>query len=210
MLLTLPSPPHATSDLPTASKLRRIDFLGAFTLVLAVFSLIFGLDRGGNAAWSSPLAYGPLLAALVLSVAFAVIETTPALAAEPFAPKHIIANASLLGSYFTNFFASAAATCAILYGSLYAQAVHGKSATGAGAILIPGIFASVCGSVAAGIVIRRTGKYKALTVGATVAVVAGAGLIDGAVATPVAGGLTGVVIGASDGSYEIYVLTKFA
>ena len=30
------------------SKLRRIDFLGAFTLILAISSLLIGLDRGSN------------------------------------------------------------------------------------------------------------------------------------------------------------------
>src|SRR5882724_6584039 len=127
VLLTLHCPPHATSDLPISSKLRRIDFLGAFTLILAVFGLLFGLDRGGNTRWSSPLVYGPLLASLILSLAFAVIETTPALAAEPFAPKHIIANPSLLGSYLTNFFVFAAAMCTLFHSTLYAQAVYGKS-----------------------------------------------------------------------------------
>lgn len=30
------------------SKLRRVDFLGAFILVSAVFTLLLGLDRGSN------------------------------------------------------------------------------------------------------------------------------------------------------------------
>jgi MFS family permease len=32
-------------------KLKRIDFLGAFSLVFAVFTLLIGLDRGSNVSW---------------------------------------------------------------------------------------------------------------------------------------------------------------
>ena len=196
VLFMLHPPPHAPSDLPTASKLRRIDFLGAFTLVLAVFSLLVGLDRGGNTAWSSPLAYGPLLAALALALAFAAVETTPALAAEPFAPRHVVARASLLGSYLTNCCAFGAAMCTLFHAALYAQAVRGAGAAGAGALLVPGVFAGVCGSLGAGVAMQRTGRYKRLTVGAAAAVLAGTALIDGVLAAR-AGGVGGVVAGAS-------------
>jgi len=33
------------------SKLGKIDFLGAFTLITAVICLLVGFDRGGNVAW---------------------------------------------------------------------------------------------------------------------------------------------------------------
>lgn len=37
-----------TDDAEWKVKLRRVDFLGAFILVAAVFTLLLGLDRGGN------------------------------------------------------------------------------------------------------------------------------------------------------------------
>ncbi|KAF8530799.1 major facilitator superfamily domain-containing protein [Gautieria morchelliformis] len=150
VLLALRTPTPAALSLSIKSKLRRIDFLGAFTLVIAIFSLLLGLDRGSNISWSSPTTLGSFSAFCFLTVAFAVIETTPWLAKEPFAPKRIMANASLLGSYLTNFFIFAASVCSLFHVSLYAQAVRGKSAAGAAATLLPCILAGVSGSLLAG------------------------------------------------------------
>ena len=131
-------------------------------------------------------------------VAFINIESNPRLAKEPFAPKHIMTNSSLLGSYLTNFFGFAAAMCSTFHVVLYAQAVRGTSAAGAAAILLAPILAGVCGSLVSGIVMQRTGKYKRLTVGAEMSVVSGLSLINVVVALSPAWSLIGISIGTSD------------
>ncbi|KAF8526658.1 MFS general substrate transporter [Hysterangium stoloniferum] len=183
---------HATS---LADKLRRIDFLGAITLVLAVFTLLLGLDHGSNVSWTSSWSYGPLATALVASFIFALVESTPSLAKEPFAPKHIMVNPSLLGSYLANFFAIGATMATMFLIALYAQAVNGKTSSEAGIILIPGIFSAVAGSLFSGIIMQRTGRYWALTIAAGAVMVIGSLLIVTMAALSRTWSLTGIVAG---------------
>lgn len=178
VILALHLPPLPQSTDTSTSKFRRIDFLGAFTLIAAVFLILFGLDRGSNVSWSSPLCYGPLVSGLIFFIIFGFVEVTPSLAKEPFAPKHIIVNRDLIGSYLTNFFSFAASQATIFHVSLYAQAVRKKTASGTGAVLIPAIFAGVTGSLLAGVIMQRTGKYKLLTTMSMVSMLSGISLID--------------------------------
>ncbi|KAG4435853.1 hypothetical protein IFR05_008679 [Cadophora sp. M221] len=150
-----PSTPH------TLSKLRQIDFLGALTLILAISSLLIGLDLGSNKSWTSPLTLTFLLISLPLFFIFIHIEIS--IATHPFAPGHIIFSASLFASYLCNFFALAAHMGSIFYIPLYMQAVDGMSATSAGMRFIPVMACSVSGSLFGGKVMQRTGKYYWLT-----------------------------------------------
>ena len=86
-------------------KLRRIDFLGAFVLVCAVFTLLLGLDRGSNVSWSTPICLVPLCLSLPLFNVFILVEQK--YATEPFAPKRIWLSRSLFACYLCNFFSFA-------------------------------------------------------------------------------------------------------
>lgn len=160
VILYLNLPRKDKSDWRT--NLKRIDFLGAFFLVAAVFSLLLGLDRGSNEAWSLPISYGPLIGSIILSAIFILIETR--YAAEPFAPGHIIFNRSLFASYACNFFSFAAAMSALYYIPLFFQAVNGSNATGAGLRLLPATFSGVFGSLFGGWYMKKTGRYYWITV----------------------------------------------
>lgn len=144
------------------TKLRRVDFLGAFVLVCAVFTLLLGLDRGSNVSWSSPITIASLCVSLPSFIVFVLVETR--FAAEPFAPGHIIFERSLFACYLCNFFSFGGWLAAIFYIPLFFQAVDGFSATQAGVRLLPGIVAGVSGSLFGGILMQKTGKYYWLTV----------------------------------------------
>ncbi|KIJ52245.1 hypothetical protein M422DRAFT_243851 [Sphaerobolus stellatus SS14] len=165
--------PSQQTEQSTWAKTRRIDFLGAITLIIAVFTLLLGLDSGSNISWIAPITYVPLLVAGISSVAFAFVEVTPTLAKEPFAPKHIITNHALLACYFTNFFVIGAAFCGLFQVPLYVQAVLRKSASTAGAILIPAVFTAVMGSLLVGVVMQYTVRYKRLAIISMVCMVLG-------------------------------------
>ncbi|KAJ7473365.1 member of the major facilitator superfamily [Mycena latifolia] len=167
--LALHLPQTEASDFKT--KLKRVDFSGALSLVLCVFCLLFGLDRGGNIAWNDKYTISALSAFGVLFVVFASIEL--AWASEPFAPRRIIANRSLSGAYMVNLFAMTSAFSMIFHVALFYQAVLGKSASEVGFWLIPTVFAGVIGSLTGGLVIQSTGRYYWLTVGAYVAMFVG-------------------------------------
>lgn len=143
-------------------KLKRIDFLGAFCLVIATSSLLFGLDHGSNYAWSSKYTLIALGLAIPLFAVFTYVEMR--IAAHPFAPGHIIFERSLTAAYLCNFFAFAGYISSIFYIPLYFQAVDGVTATQAGVRLIPGICGSVTGSLSGGLIMQKTGKYYLLSI----------------------------------------------
>jgi predicted MFS family arabinose efflux permease len=162
--LSLHLPTRDTEDF--YAKLRRVDFLGAITLICTVFFLLLGLDRGGNIGWQDTTAQYSLTAFVVFGSIFAFIEME--WAREPFAPKRIIVNRSLIASYLVNFFGIASAFAVLFHIPLYLQAVHSKTATETSVWLIVCTLGAVAGSLAGGLVIQATGKYYWLTVSAYV------------------------------------------
>lgn len=57
------------------TKLKRIDILGAISLVSAVTLFLVGMSLGGNEQpWSSPIVYGTIIASLVMVVIFILVE----------------------------------------------------------------------------------------------------------------------------------------
>lgn len=142
-------------------KLRRIDFRGAFMLVIAVFSLLIGTDRGSNLSWTAPITLSALGAALVFAIAFFYIEIR--VASEPFAPGHIIFSKVLLPCYIVNFFGFASWLAALFFLPLYFQATQGHTASQAGLRVLPAALSSVCGSLGSGIYMKKTGRYYRIT-----------------------------------------------
>lgn len=144
------------------TKLRRIDFLGAVVLVGAVLGFLIGLDRGSNVSWKLPLTIVSLGVSAVLFVIFILVEIY--LAAEPFAPGHIIFNRTFFACYSCNFFSFGGWIAVLFYIPLYFQAVDGVSATTAGLRLLPSILSGVSGSVFAGLLMKWYGRYYWLTI----------------------------------------------
>lgn len=143
-------------------NLRRIDFFGAVVLVVAVATLIFGMDRGSNVSWKIPLSYIPLVVSAVSFTAFIFVEVK--IAKEPFAPGHIIFKPTMSACYACNFFAFSAWISMLFYAPLFYQAARGETATGAAVRILPAVIASVSGSLFAGYMMKRTGKFYWLTV----------------------------------------------
>ncbi|KAF7353966.1 Vacuolar membrane amino acid uptake transporter fnx2 [Mycena venus] len=162
--------PHRdTSDFKT--KLKRVDFSGALSLVLCVFFLLFGLDRGGNIAWNDKYTISAFSAFTAFLVLFIYVELV--WAAEPFAPKRIIAHRSLVGAYMVNLFALMGAFSMIFHVSLFYQAVLGKAPSEVGFWLLPTVFSGVIGSLGGGLYIQATGRYYWITFYAYVAMLVG-------------------------------------
>ncbi|KAJ6256757.1 Vacuolar membrane protein [Drechslerella dactyloides] len=195
---------EAGSTATTWSKFRRVDFLGAATLVSAVLTLLIALDRGGNVSWrdTTVLVTAPLSAALFC--AFAFIEAR--VASDPFAPPRIVLDRGLLSCFLANLFAFGGFFAVMFYIPLYFQAVRGLTASQSGLRMVPAIAGSVTGSLSSGIIMQRTGKYYALTVVAYSLVIVGAvpivlftGVLDSGHYTPVAMGLAVMGFGSGIG-----------
>ncbi|KAL1656870.1 hypothetical protein SLS61_000666 [Didymella pomorum] len=142
-------------------KLAKIDFLGALILIVAIFGLLVGLDRGSNIAWSNPFAIAGLCTT-PLFVLFIIVEKY--VVKHPFAPGHIILDRSLVACYLCNFFAFGGWLAAIFFIPLYWQVTYGYGASQAGLLLVPSIISGVSGSLFGGFYMKRTAKYYWITV----------------------------------------------
>jgi MFS family permease len=147
--------PVAEAETPS---IKRVDFLGAFTLVSALVLLLFGLNTGGNTVpWTHPLVLTTLpLSALLLGVFIYVEEK---IASEPIIPVRLLLDRTVASACLVNWFNTMATFGLIFYGPLYFQGVMGLSPTESGARLIPQSLGTAIGSLGSGIIMRVTGKY---------------------------------------------------
>lgn len=142
-------------------KIRRIDFLGAITLVCAVFCLLYGMDKGGSLGWQHASTVSALISFAFLFIIFGLIEGF--VAAEPFAPPRIVFSRRLIAPYLLNFLTVAASFGQLFHTSLYFQAVLGKSAAVTGAWLVIVIAADLTSSLVCGVIMQSTGRYYYLS-----------------------------------------------
>ncbi|KAL7902345.1 MFS general substrate transporter [Trichoderma sp. TUCIM 5745] len=140
-----------------ASKVRQVDFLGAFTLVFAVISLLTGLDSGPNLGWSNRITIVSLSLTPVFFAVFLFVEMR--IAKHPFAPGHLILSRDLFPCFLVNMFGMASQLSAVFFVPLFFQAVKGLSATTSGTLLIPATISGVLGSLTGGWIIKRTGRF---------------------------------------------------
>ena len=141
-------------------KVRRVDFLGAGVFITAVAALLTGLDAGSNSGWGETTTVVTLALTPVLFALFLAVETR---AANPFAPGAIIFRRTLWPSYVAQFFNVATQMTNFYMTPLYFQAVHAFSATTSGALIVPCAVIGVLCSVVAGIVMKRTGTFYAVS-----------------------------------------------
>lgn len=149
--------PKRQSEIPWRKQLPRIDILGALLLIMTIFGILFGLDRGSNVSWRSLLTIGSLCAAVPLSIAFVVVETRFAI--EPFTPGHVIFDKALVACYTQNFFGYAAFTALIFHLPLFFQVILEMTPAQAGMGLIPAAVSVVVGTLVGGFTMKKTGKF---------------------------------------------------
>ncbi|KAF1940492.1 MFS general substrate transporter [Clathrospora elynae] len=157
LVLDLPEQDHSHWK----EKIKKIDFLGAAILLMAVFGLLVGLDRGSNTSWSNPVTIAGL-ATTPLFIVFVLVEKY--VASNPFAPGRIILNKTLFACYLCNFFAFGGWLAALYFIPLYWQIIGDYRASQAGLLLVPSIVCSVSGSLFGGFYLKRTAKYYWITV----------------------------------------------
>jgi MFS family permease len=159
--IVLPSTAHPTTHTLLA-KLRRVDFLGALTLIVSVVTLLFALDSGANRGWSHAWTLSSLAVSLPFFALFALVETR--IATDPFAPARVVLHPPVLATNSLALLAQGAQMSIIFLVPLFFQAVLGFSASRAGALLVPSTIALVVGAVGSGYVMRHTGRYRTLMI----------------------------------------------
>ncbi|KIL00356.1 hypothetical protein PAXRUDRAFT_29848 [Paxillus rubicundulus Ve08.2h10] len=146
-----------------SAKLRRIDFLGSFTLVVAVAGMLLGfsLKTTEELPWSHPLIWALFIVSAVFWMAFVYVEAR--WAPYPVMPLRLITQRTPLAVSLANLMGSMTAFSMLYNVPLYFSVVRLTSSTNAGLHLLPHSVALSTGSVLAGWWMRRTGKLYNLT-----------------------------------------------
>ncbi|TEB35507.1 vacuolar amino acid permease [Coprinellus micaceus] len=163
-----------------AQKVRKIDFVGSFTLVGSVGCMLLGfsLKTAEEVPWNSPAVVGLFWASVVFTVTFVLSQKYWAL--YPVMPLRLISQRTPLAISMANLFASMSAFSMVfvvlqLYNAplasqlapRYFSAVRLKSTTTSGLYMVPHSIAIPTGSIFAGWLMRRTGKLYGLTLTAS-------------------------------------------
>ncbi|RDB19210.1 Multidrug resistance protein fnx1 [Hypsizygus marmoreus] len=146
----------------TMEILKRIDYGGSLTILCGVGSMLYFLSTRYNEArpWTDPHVYTPLAVSLLSLPLFLLIETR--LALEPvLAPALLTQKVPLLvgGS---NALVAVCNLSVTYFFPVWFQTVMLSSASTAGLHLLPNSICISMGSLFAGYVMRRTGRYKTL------------------------------------------------
>ncbi|HET7559652.1 MAG TPA: MDR family MFS transporter [Limnochordia bacterium] len=148
---------YALPKVRVASK-HAIDWFGAVLLSAMLVALLLGFTWGGSTyAWTSWQELGIFALSAVLMLAFILYELRvpePVVALEMF--KNGIFNSTMVISLMIMM----AMFSAMLFLPIFVQGVLGFSATNSGYIMTPMMLSFIVGSVIAGALLTRTGKYK--------------------------------------------------
>ncbi|KAF3933761.1 hypothetical protein ABW19_dt0208385 [Dactylella cylindrospora] len=145
----------------TEGALKRVDFLGATTLVTSLILLLAGLNTGGNILpWTHPLVLTCIILSIVMLVAFVYVESRND---EPIIPVRLLLLRTPWSACLTNWFFVMSIYGLLFYGPLYFQ-LQGHSATASGLRLLPNSIGLSIGSLSSGYIMRSTGKYYTLAI----------------------------------------------
>jgi EmrB/QacA subfamily drug resistance transporter len=155
----------------TKAATRNFDVLGGVIFTIASCFLLVGLTQKGQTnatthalnAWTDPTVGGFILIAIVGIVLFIWAESR---AKEPIIPLGLFRNRTYAASMVATFFAAFAFFGAIIFLPRWFQIVHGFSPKDSGFAILPLMVGLIFSSIASGLIVARTGKYKWLTVGA--------------------------------------------
>ena len=155
----------------TKAATRNFDILGGVIFTIATAFLLVGLtekgqtDPGTHALynWTDPVVGGFILIAIVGIALFVWAESR---AKEPIVPLNLFRNRTYAASMVATFFAAFAFFGAIIFLPRWFQIVQGYSPTNSGLAALPLMVGLIASSIASGLIVARTGRYKWLTVGA--------------------------------------------
>ena len=150
----------------------RVDWLGAFLILLFAVPLLLALTWGadGNYSWTSPVILGLFGLSVASLIAFLVAENRHA---SPILPLTLFRNPTFAWGALARFLIGAGFLGAILFLSLYLVQVQGVSATAAGTATIPLTLGLIVGAIGSGQIAARMGQYKPLMLGGLVLMAVG-------------------------------------
>ena len=171
-----------------ASARGRPDVMGAILATAGMTALVFGVVRTDVHGWVSAPTIGTLTLAVMLLVAFGLVEKTTT--RDPMLRLGLLTRPSVAGANAYNLFVGAAMASAFYFASLYLQRVLGAGPARAGIEFLPFALGVIVGSVLA---VKAGHRVSARTL-----------MIVGALVT--AGGFAWFATIHPDGSFAVNVL----
>lgn len=153
-------------ELPNSKpKFSRIDFAGTFFLSASVISGITVLDFGGKKfSWTSLWSISLGLTGIILFITFLLTEAY--WAKEPIFSLRILRQPNVAASYLVMTLQLLSQVGMMYTIPLYFQITSRATASSAGAHLVPAVVGNAVAGILSGAFIKRTGRYKCLTVAA--------------------------------------------
>jgi len=148
--------------LPTIKRegaTRNFDLTGAAVFIVAISALLVGLTNKQTGEWTDAAVGGLILASALLGALFVAIE---ARAREPIIPLGMFRNRTYTASIVSTFLVSFGFFGAIIFLPRWFQFVNGSSATESGYQIFPLLIGLIGSSIISGILVSRTGRYKAI------------------------------------------------
>ncbi|KAH7029823.1 major facilitator superfamily domain-containing protein [Microdochium trichocladiopsis] len=146
--------------------LARVDFLGAGLLALFILALLLPFELSSlPGGWSGPTIAAVIAAPILLGALFVLAEKRWAV--EPIFPLEVLHNRDVVLAYLVTLLQAMAQLGLLFSVPLYFQVTQRVSNKVAGAYLIPAVVGNAIGALVAGIVIKRTGRYRQVLILAT-------------------------------------------
>jgi EmrB/QacA subfamily drug resistance transporter len=135
-----------------------IDYLGAALLVAVIVGLLLVTEWGGERyEWGSPPILGLIAGSIALVVVLVAVERR---VADPIIPPHLFRIPTVRVSATAATIFGMLMFGTILFVPVYFQIVRGDTATNAGLLLLPQMIGILSGTITAGRLTSRTGRYK--------------------------------------------------
>jgi EmrB/QacA subfamily drug resistance transporter len=149
---------------------RHVDYLGAALLVAALVPILIGFTNKQFGEWTDPEVGGLIAVGLAVAAVFVWAESR---AHEPIVPLGLFRIRTFTASVMAMFLAAMGFFAAIAFLPRWFQFVNGSSATESGYQILPLLAGLIVSAISAGQIVSRTGRYKALILGALVTLAAG-------------------------------------
>ncbi|MET7618855.1 MFS transporter [Streptomyces sp. NPDC005408] len=164
-----------TLKLPVVKRQVKVDWSGAFFISAAVSLLLLWVTFAGDKYdWISWQTYAMVGGAIVLGAIFLLVESK---ASEPIIPLRLFRNRTITLASLASLFVGVAMFAGTVFFSQYFQLARDKSPTMSGVMTIPMIAGLFISSTVSGVIITKTGRWKAWLVSGGVLVTAGLGLL---------------------------------
>lgn len=165
-----------TLHLPVVKRDVKVDWTGAFFVVAAVCLLLVWVTFAGDKYdWLSWQTYSMVAGAIVLTLIFLFVESK---AEEPIIPLRLFRNPTISLASLASLFVGIAMFSGTVFFSQYFQLARGESPTMSGVMTIPMIAGLFVSSTVSGIIITKTGRWKAWLVIGGLLLTAGLGLLS--------------------------------